>query len=109
MEQQKNLTNGRAVAAILAAGIGSMVLGLFTTLAEAIGPVKKVLNLYDPVGPLSGKTTFAVVAWLVAWILLGSLWRNKQIGFARVYIASLILIALGLIGTFPPFFQIFGH
>ncbi|OHD67856.1 MAG: hypothetical protein A2W19_01555 [Spirochaetes bacterium RBG_16_49_21] len=109
MEQQKNLYNGPAAAAILAAGISCMALGLFTTLAQAIGPLKKALNLYDPAGPLSGKTTFAVVAWLAAWIIFGILWKNKQVGFARVFIASLVLIALGLIGTFPPFFEMFGH
>ena len=107
MPQQKNLTNGPAAAAILSAGIGSMVLGLFTTLAEAIGSVKKALVFYNPVGPLSGKTTLAVVAWLVAWIILGSLWKNKQVGFTGVFAVSLILIALGLIGTFPPFFEMF--
>ena len=107
MPQQKNLTNGPAAAAILSAGIGSMVLGLFTTLAEAIVSIKNALVFYNPVGPLSGKTTLAVVAWLVAWIILGSLWKNKQVGFTGVFAASLILIILGLIGTFPPFFEMF--
>ncbi len=108
MQQQNDLTNGLAAAAILAAGIGSMSLGLFTTLAEAIDSVKKALAFYNPVGPLSGKTTLAVVAWLVAWIILGSSWKNKQVNFATVFTASLILIALGLIGTFPPFYEMFG-
>ena len=107
MPQQKNLTNGSAAAAILAAGIGSMALGLFTTLAEAIVSVKNALVFYNPVGPLSGKTTLAVVAWLVAWIVLGSLWKNKQVSFGGVFATSLILIVLGLIGTFPPFYEMF--
>jgi hypothetical protein len=107
MPQQKNLTNGPAAAAILAAGIGSMALGLFTTLAEAIVSVKNALVFYNPVGPLSGKTTLAVVAWLVSWIVLGSLWKNKQVSFGGVFATSLILIVLGLIGTFPPFYEMF--
>jgi len=60
---QETLTNGPAAAAILASGIGSMALGLFTTLAQAITSIKNALNLYDPAGPLSGKTTVAVVVW----------------------------------------------
>jgi len=107
MQQQKNLTNGPAAAAILSAGIGSMALGLFTTLAEAIVSVINALVFYNPVGPLSGKTTLAVVAWLVAWIVLGSLWKNKQVSFGGVFATSLILIVLGLIGTFPPFYEMF--
>ncbi|MBM4141546.1 MAG: hypothetical protein FJ242_08740 [Nitrospira sp.] len=107
MQQQKNLTNGPVAAAILSAGIGSMVLGLFTTLAEAIDSVKKALVFYNPVGPLSGKTTLAVITWLVSWIILGSLWKNKQVSFSGISAASVILIILGLIGTFPPFFEIF--
>jgi len=108
MPQQKNLTNGPAAAAILSAGIGSMALGLFTTLAETIGSVGKALNFYNPVGSLSGKTTLAVITWLVSWIILGSLWKNKQVSFGGVFATSLILIVLGLIGTFPPFYEMFG-
>jgi len=105
---QETLTNGPAAAAILASGIGSMALGLFTTLAQAITSIKNALNLYDPAGPLSGKTTVAVVVWLVAWGILHGLWKKKQVAFARVFIATVILIALGLLGTFPPFFEAFG-
>lgn len=108
MTPQETLTNGPAAAAILASGIGSMALGLFTTLAQAITSIKNALNLYDPAGPLSGKTTVAVVVWVVAWGILHGLWKGKQVDFAKVFIATLILIALGLLGTFPPFFEAFG-
>ena len=109
MAQKKTLTNGPAAAAILASGIGSLALGVFTTLAQAIALVKDALNLYNPAGPLSGKTTVAVVFWLVAWAVFHSLWRNQQVDFTKVYIATLIMIALGLLGTFPPFFEAFGN
>jgi len=108
MTPQETLTNGPAAAAILASGIGSMALGLFTTLAQAITSIKNALNLYDPAGPLSGKTTVAVVVWVVAWGILHGLWKGKQVDFAKVFIATVILIALGLLGTFPPFFEAFG-
>lgn len=108
MAKKETLNNGSAAAAILASGIGSFALGLFTTLAQAIAPIRSALNLYDPAGPLSGKTTVAVVVWLVAWAVFHSLWRNQQVNFTKVYIATLIMIALGLLGTFPPFFEAFG-
>jgi hypothetical protein len=108
MQAQNDLNNGPAAAALLAAGIGSLALGLFVILAEALNSVKNALNIYGPVGPLSGKTSFAIAIWLAAWIILHISWKNKQVNFAGVYAVSLILIILGLLGTFPPFFDLFG-
>jgi hypothetical protein len=108
MEQQKGLPNGPAAAAILAAGIGSLALGLLTTLAKAIAPLANVLSFYNPAGPLSGKTTVTVVIWLAAWVALHSLWKEKQVDIGKTFIATLILIALGILGTFPPFFGLSG-
>lgn len=108
-QQETVMSNGAAAAAVLAAGIGSFALGLFTTLAEAIAPLKNALNFYNAAGPLSGKTTMAVLAWLVAWIVLHSMWRNRQVDFGKVFITTLILVALALVGTFPPFYEAFGR
>jgi hypothetical protein len=102
-------TNGAAAAAILAAGIGSFVLGLLTTLAAASKAVGEVLAFYRPVGSLSGKTTVAVVIWLAVWGLLHRSWKDKGINFGAAFIGTLILIALALLGTFPPFFEAFGE
>ncbi|HSF29490.1 MAG TPA: YHS domain-containing protein [Candidatus Tectomicrobia bacterium] len=101
-------TNGAAAAAVLTVGIGSFVLGLLTTLAAASGSVATVLAFYGPVGPLSGKSTVAVVVWLVAWAVFHKRWKNTQVNFSGVFVATLILIALGVLGTFPPFFEWFG-
>jgi len=106
--QQNSLTNGPAAAAILASGIGSLTLALLTCLAQAMASLNGALSFYDPVGPLSGETTLAVVAWLAAWAILHLLWKREQVNFSKVFAATLILIALGLLGTFPPFFQLFG-
>ena len=108
MQQQNSLTNGPAAAAILASGIGSLALGLFTCLAQALSVLDEALSFYDPAGSLSGQTTLAVVAWLAAWAILHLLWKRKQVDFGKVFGVTLILIGLGLLGTFPPFFQLFG-
>ncbi|MBI2941875.1 MAG: hypothetical protein HYY04_15705 [Chloroflexi bacterium] len=97
--------NGPAAAAILAAGIGSFVLGLLTAGAEAIPALKTALTWSAPVGPLSGKTGVAVIAYLVSWLILAILWRGQGIRFEKVYTATLILLALGLLGTFPVFYE----
>ena len=109
MAKTETLNNGPAAAAILASGIGSFALGLFTTSAQAVAAIRNALNLYDPVGPLSGKTTGAVAVWLVTWVVFHRLWKNRQVNFTGVFIATLVMIALGLLGTFPLFFELFGN
>lgn len=107
-QQEAALPNGSGSAAILAAGIGSFVLGLLTTLNEASAAVSGALNFYNPVGPLSGKTGVAVVVWLVAWGLLARAWKDRDVDFGKVWGAALTLVILGLLGTFPLVFDLFG-
>lgn len=99
--------SGPAMAAILAAGVGSFALGLVTTLAEASAGVASALRWSAAVGPLSGKTSVAVIAWLVAWILLHAAWRDREVRVRVVAAWTLVLIALGLVLLFPPFFELF--
>jgi len=102
-------TNGAAAAAILAAGIGSFMLGLLTTLAAASEAINAVLAFYSPVGPLSGKTAVAVVIYLAVWGLLHRTWKSRQVNFSLAFLGTLILIALAFLGTFPPVFEAFGE
>lgn len=98
---------GPVSAAILAGGVGALLLGLLTTLAEASTDIKDLLSFYDPVGPLSGKTIGAIVLWLITWGVLHMMWKDKAVESTRVVVATLILIGLGALGTFPIFFQAF--
>lgn len=100
-------SNGSVAAAVLAGGIGSFAMGLITVLAEASEPLRTSLRFYVPAGPLSGKTTVAVVIWLAAWAVLGTLWKSKEVDFDRASRWGRALLALGLLGTFPPFFGLF--
>lgn len=105
----ESVPNGPAAAAILAAGIGCATLGLLVPLAEGILWVKNTLTWNGPVGPLSGKTIVACMVWAIAWAALHFSWRRKQVGFGAVWTVSLLLILVGILGTFPPIFQLFGH
>jgi len=107
MMNQQSESNGPIVAAMLAAGIGSFVLGLMICLAEGSKAIGSMLNFYGPVGPLSGKTIVAIVAWLVAWAVLASKWKDKSADFAKIYNVTIILLILGLLGSFPLFFDLF--
>jgi hypothetical protein len=98
---------GPIAAAILAAGVGALVLGILTTLAEANESFKEFLSFYDPVGPLSGKTIGAVVIWIPVWVILHLVYRGKAVESRKALTVALVLIALGVLGTFPIFFQAF--
>ncbi|NUU23501.1 MAG: hypothetical protein HOV68_18635 [Streptomycetaceae bacterium] len=105
----ERLPEGPVSAAIIAAGVGALVLGLVTTLAEASTEVADALQWSDAVGPLSGKTIVAVAAWLVAWAVLHLALRRKAVETVRALVIGLVLVALGVLGTFPTFFQLFGE
>src|SRR5450759_4505627 len=61
------LPNGPGAAAILAAGIGSLALGVFAFAGDAFATVKHAFNFWNPTGPLSGVTLTAIAVWLAAW------------------------------------------
>jgi hypothetical protein len=99
--------SGPAAALILAGGIAVFCMGLVTTLGEASTGIADALQWNDRVGPLSGKTLITVIVFAVAWVLLTALWRRANPPLRSITIASAALIALGLVGTFPTFFQAF--
>lgn len=98
---------GPVAAAIIAGGVGALAVGLLTTLAEANTTIKDFLNVSDPVGPLSGKTIGGVIIWLVAWAVLHVIYKDKPFETRRALTVALVLIGLGILGTFPIFFQAF--
>jgi len=102
-----SIPNGRGAAAILAAGIGCAAIGVLAFASELSPGLGGLLNLYNPVGPLSGKTTVTIVIWLVAWFGLSRAWGNKTVNMRTVNLAALILLAIGFVLTFPPVWYLF--
>jgi len=99
--------NGPAAAALLAVGAGVFAIGLMTTLAEISTGLRASLIWWNPAGPLTGKTGVGVIVWLAAWIVLHARDKNRDVQFSRSMRWAWILIALGFLGTFPPFFEAF--
>lgn len=99
--------NGPVAAVFIAAGIGSLVLGILTTLAEASEDLKSWLELSESVGSLSGKTIIATATFLVAWAILAALFRGKSMNVRTVFIWTALLVAIALVLTFPTFFELF--
>jgi hypothetical protein len=101
---REDLANGGAMAAFLGAGVGAFAMGLVVLLNEA--RIFAAPAVYGPAGGVSGRTTLAMVAWLVAWGVLHYRWRDREIASRRIYTVTVILIALGIVGTFPPVWQL---
>jgi hypothetical protein len=99
------VVNGAASAAVLAAGIGTFAMGLVAVLHEA--GLYSAPSFYRPTGGLSGRTTLAVLAWVIAWGLVHRAWSRRTVDARRVFTLTLALIVLGLVGTFPPFWGLF--
>jgi hypothetical protein len=100
--------SGPAAAVVLAAGLGCFTLGLLSVLTAASGSVSDALTLSERVGDVSGISTVAAGVFFAAWAGLTVAWRRRDPSLVRVAAASGPLIALGLLGTFPPFFNLFG-
>ncbi len=98
---------GVASAAFVSSGIGCLFIGLMVTGAEMSEGLKNALNWWNPAGPLVGKTSVGILAWLISWAILHTMWKDKEVDFGKVFTASLILIALGFALTFPPIFELF--
>ncbi|MBK7961589.1 MAG: hypothetical protein IPK04_10575 [Bdellovibrionales bacterium] len=105
-QSTKNET--KALISLIACGIGSLTLGILICAAEENGVVKSFLNFYNPVGPLAGKTTFAVVAYVVSWFILSQVYSQKTLDFGKAIKTTFVLIGLGIVLSFPPVFMMFG-
>ena len=93
-------TNGAAMAAVLGAGIGSMAMGALVLLNEA--GLFAAPTLYGPAGGVTGRTTFAAAAWLLAWSLLHARWRSRDVVPGPVFGWTVVLVVLAILATFPP-------
>lgn len=112
--------SGPAAAAFIAAGIGSLVMGLLVNVNELSGKIKdatgfdasaflafdKNYGLGNGVGALSGKVTITLLAFVISWGVLFFLWRRREISVRKAFIWTLVLVGLGFALTFPPIFLI---
>lgn len=94
---------GLVWAAMLAAGFGCATLGVLTVLTEVSKPISHALTLFKSVGDLSGVSTLSLLVWIVSWFSLSRLWKRRSIFASGLVLAiSMLLVLIGLLGTFPP-------
>ena len=115
MQDIQTKPNGPVAAAFVAAGIGSLVLGIFVVLNEVSVDINNFLKfdanygLGAGVGPLSGKVALATGAFVASWVVLHLLTRGKEVNFGRWFAAALVLVLAGFALTFPPIFEYIVH
>lgn len=109
VREQVTVATGVAAAAMIACGIGTLVIGLMTTGAEISEGLKNALNWWNPAGPLTGKTGVGIIVWLISWIVMHTIWKDKEYNLGKAFTITLILIGLGVLFTFPPFFELFAE
>jgi hypothetical protein len=95
-------------AAMVGSGIGSLVLGIAIVLSEANAGFKTFVTWNAGVGPLSGKTGLAVIAFILSWVVLHFVFKNNPISLSRAFVVTLVLTVIGILLTFPPVFMSFG-
>jgi hypothetical protein len=94
-----------AAAAMLAAGLGCVVFGVLTALTSANQAVADALTFMPKVGPLSGQALTAAIVFLGSWKLLEFMLRGREPSEKRVFVAMWIMVAIGVVLTFPPVYQ----
>ncbi len=104
------LTTGPAAAALLAAGLGLLALGLSHVFSEASVPFKDAMqalgNAWMPgasgIGPYSGKETVALLVWFSSWVALHTAWRKRDVSLVAAGIWTFMLIGLATTILWPP-------
>lgn len=115
MQDVQTKPNGPVAAAFIAAGVGSLVLGITIVLNEVSEGFSSFLafdanfGIGSGVGPLSGKAILATLAFVISWLVLHVALRGKEVAFGKVMTISLVLVGLGFALTFPPIFEAIVH
>ena len=101
--------NGPVSAALLAGGIGSAAMGIITLIYELDdkSAFSKSMTWNKAVGGLSGKSMWSIIIFFVSWAVLHYVWKDKDTDFARISSIAIALLVVGLLGTFPPVWELF--
>jgi hypothetical protein len=101
------MPNGAGAAAVLAAGTACCAMGVLSVLEDKFPALARLLIIYRPTGPLSGLSTVVIVVWVAVWAVLHSYWKRRNIDLGGVVPLSLVLLAAGVLLTFPPIGDLF--
>jgi hypothetical protein len=71
--------------------------------------LKAALTWVGPVGPLSGKTGVAVIAFIISWVALHFAFKRRAVTLTTSFVIAVVLLTLGLLMSYPPIFDLFAN
>ena len=99
-------TSGPAAAALISAGIGCFTMMVTHHLADTSKATEKFiwgLGKWIP-GSDTGKETMLLVSWLVSWMILHNLLKNKQVKTSTIFLWAFGLIVSAAVMSWHPMF-----
>ncbi|HSR24474.1 MAG TPA: hypothetical protein VLW53_13045 [Candidatus Eisenbacteria bacterium] len=108
VEELEDRPFGFTAATLIGGGFGVALYGVLTFVVERFASTQAAFTISKDVGPLSGKTTYAVIGWLIGWAILVLVLRGRDVSERATYWISGVLVALGFVLTFPPTWKLLG-
>lgn len=116
----KNSPNvsGPGAAAFISPGIGAFLMMLIHHLADSYKPLEELLCqlgswipgtynhdlMYGHIGSFSGKQTILLIGWLVSWLFLGLIWRDRYVKISTILFWMFASFMAATIMIWPPLF-----
>lgn len=60
--------------------------------------------LYGEIGSYSGKETIMLITWLVSWLILSQLWKNRQVKFETIFLCLFGFLVAATVMNWHPLF-----
>jgi len=114
MEKEKQTRvkkNGQAAAAMMAAMIGLLSLGISNLASTLSKDSKQIIHEFgkawipgaDAIGPYSGKESIMLLGWGISWLILYFVLRNRQVHLSKFTLIFIIGMALATLFVWSPF------
>ncbi|HEX2919143.1 MAG TPA: hypothetical protein VHN81_11505 [Edaphobacter sp.] len=91
-----------ACSMLVASSIGCFSFGLLYLFGNSSPAINHLLEVYQPSGALSGVLLFGSLIFLFSWAALSYLWSRRPPSCNFAVRMALVLLAGGLLLTFPP-------
>lgn len=114
-EEKYILKNGQVAAAMIAAMIAVLSLGISNMISVLSEDAKlfihEVGKLWIPgaegIGPYSGKETFMLIGWGLSWLILYFVLRKKDVKMSHYTLIFMIGIGVATLFVWTPFVHLF--
>ncbi len=93
---------GAAMAALLAAAIGLLSLGLANIYSAIDTGFKAAITLNSGIGPYSGKEVFLFAGWFGSWVVLHLVLRRREVSVKKWFGVFMVLMLVATLLVWPP-------